>query len=182
MALLDISDVSASEDACVAALMRADQLDAEDVFALSCRAGRNSYPWLLLLARGKIDDDTIAACVGDAWSMPDAPMSKITKADWLYLFGRAGYTVDGVRCERPSEPLKLYRGAPHKYRRRWSWTVDLEQARRFAVCHHDVDAVVWQTVAPPESLLCAVGFSDNSRQEREYIIDTRGLQITKWED
>lgn len=138
-------------------------------------AGRNYGPAILLTAwMGKrIDTDTLAAVIGDVWSSAEFPMDYLRQADWLEMFRAAGYTSEGEPAT--PKPVRLYRGAPYTYRRRWSWTDDLDRAKWFATKYRRLPGRVWVLDAPAESLLCYVG---GYRQEREYVVNTKGLKIT----
>ena len=72
----------------------------------------------------------------------------------------------------------LYRGAPARYRRRWSWTSDIEVARKFAsgaLWESPESSQVWTATVPPQHLFAVI----DGREEAEYVVDTRGLRITE---
>jgi hypothetical protein len=159
-----------------------ETLSADDLWGLSVRAGRNHYPALLLIAAiyEVIAADTITALVADAWCAAEFPQDCLRRADWLWLFGKAGYTVNGKPAGRPAEPVRLWRGSSPGLRRRWSWTSDPERAEWFASrCRlFGQAAQVWQVEAPPASLLAAM-FGPDYRNESQYVVSTAGLKITE---
>ena len=139
---------------------------------------RGPFMLLCLTARRKLTSEAAAAVVPAAWSVVSWPQSVLTRKDWLALFHLAGFTVDEKPADRPSEPVVLYRGAPHRYRRRWSWTADREVAAKFAsgsLHEAPVPGQVWTATVPPGHLLAEI----NGRDEQEFVVDTRGLQITQ---
>jgi hypothetical protein len=66
--------------------------------------------------RGVIDDATVTASVAVVWCMDDFPDRALDWPSWRKLFNIAGYTVYGEPAARPSEPRRLYRGAPFESR------------------------------------------------------------------
>ncbi len=62
--------------------------------------------------------------VPDVWSAAEYPGRALEDDEWSALFEHAGFTVNGVRAERPTEPLVLFRAAPEEHRLGWSWTDD----------------------------------------------------------
>jgi hypothetical protein len=77
--------------------------------------------------------------------------------------------------------VALWRGCLPRLRRHMSWTSDRELARKFAFdgLRGRPLGALYQTTAPPEALLC---INHTSRQESEYVINTRGLAIRKVRD
>jgi hypothetical protein len=141
-------------------------------------AGRNVGPGLLLDAWTShvILPTTVTAVISDVWSGAEYPQDSLTRVDWLDLFEVAGFTVDGRPAERPTEPVKLWRGCVPPLRRRMSWTSDRELAEKYAtgMLRGRPKGVVHETIAPPDSLLCV---NHSSREESEYVINARGLKI-----
>ena len=141
-------------------------------------AGRNAGPWLLSDAKcfGAVSDVTIVAVTADVWSGAEYPQDWLRQVDWLDLFTVAGFAIDGRPADRPTQPVTLWRGCPPKLRRHMSWTSDRELARKFAFdgLRGRPKGALYQTTAPPEALLC---INHISRQESEYVINTRGLTI-----
>ena len=154
-------------------------LTTGEFMTLFGRAGRLHGPRLLLDAHLSrvIADETVTACIGDAWSGPEFPEQSLCRADWLDLFTVAGFTIDGKPAERPDEPVELWRGAAHDRRQGMSWTSDRAKAEWFAARWTQVDldegGSLYRTVAPPEALLCV----NNGRNESEHVINPRGLHI-----
>jgi hypothetical protein len=150
----------------------------EELGTALVRVGRNNGPALIagLHCEWRLTPAAATAHVGGAWSAVAFPEDCLDRETWVELFGDAGYTVDRVPAPRPTEPLRLYRGAPVSRRDRMSWTDDLATARRFAsgeMWGTEPDTV-WTALVEPSRLLCA---NLDGRGEREYIIDTDGLAI-----
>ena len=157
-------------------------IDADEFWAVSNRASRVYGPWLLLetaLCR-VVSDQTLAEVIGEVWSTAEYPQRALRLVDWLWLFGKAGYTHDGKPASRPTASVTLYRGAPPQYCRRMSWTSDRAVAERFALngMRGRHRGFVYQTEAPPTALLCFNG-ENNGCDESEYVINPAGLKITR---
>jgi hypothetical protein len=147
-------------------------------FARLCLgAGRIHGPALLLDAwhRGIIAPAVITAEIGNAWSAAEYPERAIGRPQWLELFSVAGYTLGGQSTARPAAPVRLWRGSPAARRRGMAWTADPEVARQFANSgfRGRPPGVLYETVAPPSSLLCRPG----GRAESEYVVNPRRLVI-----
>lgn len=146
------------------------------------RIGRNHGPellWCLHLER-LLDPDVAAAHVGEVWCMAEYPDVYLDHDAWRLLFEMAGYTRDGVRVDRPAEPLTLYRGSVRQRRADWSWTDRLEVAERFAAggIGGRPAGVVWRAVVEPWRLFARIDDEDG-RNESEYVVDTQGLVIVE---
>jgi hypothetical protein len=145
-------------------------------------AGRNAGPHLLDFAWASqvISPDTVTRVTSHVWSGVEYPQDWVTRASWIDLFSTAGFTIDGHLAERPTEPVKLWRGCVPRLRRRMSWTSDLEMARKFAfgMLRGREEGAVYETAAPPYALFC---INHISRKESEYVINTRGLKISECE-
>ena len=149
-----------------------------------CRVGRNNGPELLwrLYESGLLTRWSATRHVAAAWSGCEFPEDALWDYDpdaWHYLFGLAGYTVDGRRAERPTEPVKLYRGASWERREGMSWTDDVTVARWFANrstrIHPESPGRLWTTTVDPGCLLAR---NVNERPgEPEYIcfVDARAI-------
>lgn len=125
------------------------------------------------------DPDDIAEAVPDVWSGAHLPANSLGIRTWIDLFNRSGYTVDGKRAERPTEPLTLYRLAEPRFVHRLAWTGSLEVAEKFAVINKarygDRPRFIYTVTVPPERLLAHI----TDRDEDEYITDTRGLKAKR---
>lgn len=160
------------------------EMTAEELLSVLMLAGRVHGPWLLFVAAtmGRASDETIASLIATVWSMAEYPESSLGRREWLHLFGRAGFTIDGRRGERPEQPVRLFRGAPHSRRRRWAWTASREVAEGFAGGLHSREpGEVWTTLAPPQSILCIIGTAGREGED-EYVVNTVGLRITRAEE
>lgn len=146
----------------------------ESAEELLLRVGRNQAPRLLdaMLGTG-VDTTVITALVGPTWSMAEFPFASLDEDRWLELFLTAGFTVDGQRSDRPRGPLGLYPGCPAGRRFNWSWTSNIDVARRYASgrWYFRDPGIVWRLDVDPSRLLAC----NTSRGEDEYIIDTAGL-------
>lgn len=148
-------------------------LTAEDFHQAVIRHGRNDAPALLhdLVLREKIDLDATPGLVASAWCAAEKPRDLLPVDLWVEFFSKAGYTHDGVRAEKPSEPLRLYRGATSKLRRHMAWTTDLDIADSFAFdnLRGRERGVVYTALVPPEALLAFIG-AEIGRGESEYVV------------
>jgi len=144
--------------------------------------GRNGYPQLLWAAysAGALAPGAIAELAPDAWSMPEYPQEWLTARQWRALFDAAGFTVDGEPAERPTTPVRVWRGAYPWKRRWWSWTTSCERAERFANRLPPPGGQVWATLAPPGALFAMIG--ESHRGEAEVVLDSRGLKIVPAEE
>ncbi|MFF2650363.1 hypothetical protein [Streptomyces sp. NPDC058045] len=160
-------------------VLAAEQLTGEELQRLIDRGGRDSGPWLLQTAHThkKITDRVLAELVGDVWSMADRPDRELTHDEWRLLFDAAGFTIDGQRTPRPTQPTLLYRGSVPERRSDWSWTKSVAVARRYAAGNVTGRAPgrLWVCTAPPAHMLTI----NTGRGEDEVVIDTRGLTV--WE-
>lgn len=114
-----------------------------------------------------------ATLAGEVWSECEFPNEALPMRDWRQIFDLAGFCVDGVPAERPTEPLTLYRGATESRRRLWSWTDDLKVAQKFTQNPTRGPGSVWRAVVRPNRLLAR----QTGRSESEWVVDTRGLKI-----
>ena len=122
--------------------------------------------------------DALAHAVANAWSIAGFSHEALTQPRWLDLFKEAGYAVDGHLAPEPTEPIRLYRGAPDDYRHGLAWTRDLSTARRFADGTEGRHVgTVWVADVPPANLLAFIHYGF----EYEYIVDTAGVEIRPYE-
>ncbi len=162
-----------------------DTLTYDAFYTLCLRAGRVHGPKVLLDSwmQGRIDNAILSNSVAEVWSAAEYPEQALRRCDWRNLFYSAGYTVDGQLAERPTEPIRLYRGSIPQRRCGWSWTGDLDIAQRFAAGYETGGPIgrlageVWEIMAPPAALLSHI----TGRQEDEYVVDTRGLRIVRYQ-
>lgn len=151
-----------------------------DVERVVYRLGRVSGPYILraLHAAGALTADA-ATLAGPIWGMAEYPEGSgdMTRVSWLRVFALAGYTVDGVRAERPANAVRLYRGAPFSRRLRMAWTDDLATAERFArgKLRGREEGKVRTADVAPERLLAHM--HEDGRGESEYVISTPGLRV-----
>jgi len=77
----------------------------------------------------------------------------LSHPSWHLLFDGAGFTVGGKPASRPTQPVRLYRGATVDRRRLWSWTTDPEMAAWCAARGRTArePGFLWIMLAPPEA-------------------------------
>lgn len=139
---------------------------------------------------GELHGEALRRDLLTAWREALAPLSWLTRDQWLELFGAVGYCVNGRPADRPTQPLTLWRGvAQCRLSRRmvkkhtngaitdpaygWSWTDDLQMAREYAKARAVGDlaghAAVYRANVPPAALLARI------IPEYEYVVDTAQL-------
>jgi len=107
------------------------------------------------------------------------PASVLPEDVWLELFqetGFVGHARNGNSPSKPRKPLKLFRGASSP--RGFSWTPDLETARKFVRDYDEVGvgpAKVWEATVPPEAVLAVI--EHRTRGEREVVVDPRWFDL-----
>lgn len=158
--------------------------DVEQLGTARFRIDRNHGPALLadLHNEGLLDPDVAAAHVGVVWSMAEYPDAYLDHEAWRWLFALAGYTHNGVRTARPSGALTLYRGSVPERRGDWSWTDNIDVARRYAAggLGGRPAGRVWRAEVDPRRLL-ARNDEEDGRAEAEYVVDTDGQTIVEHE-
>ncbi|WP_406507649.1 hypothetical protein [Streptomyces sp. NBC_00212] len=158
-------------------LLQADKLTTAELQYLIDREGRNSGPGHLAeaVSDGKITNETVAALIGRVWSSAEFPDRHLDRDSWRWLFGLAGFTVDGKPAPRPTKPIVLWRGTVPERRTDWSWSTDRAVSERYASggLNYRPPGRLYTVLAPPAALLCA----NTERGEAEYVIDTQGLDI-----
>lgn len=109
--------------------------------------------------------------------MAEYPDANLDHDQWRDLFDTAEFTVDGHPAPRPDAPVDLWRGSVPDRRTDWSWTTDRAVAARYAIggVGGRPTGRLYRITAPPAALLCA----NTQRDEAEYVVDTRGLDITE---
>lgn len=145
------------------------------------RIGRNNGPALLFdFHYGrvvKLDAPDMAGAVANVWSDAEYPESAYDPPSfWVRLFERNGYSHDGIRVARPTEPVQLYRGCTEEGRFGMSWTSDREVAESFAYdsLRGRPPGTVYTATVAPGSLLAYID-AEIGRSEREYVVNPAGL-------
>lgn len=154
-------------------------LTANEIEAAGVRLGRNCFPALVdsLYLEALLTPEVGAVVVPSAWSAVEFPSRALGEDEWRELFAFAGYTVEGVPADRPTEPLLLWRGALPEHRDGWSWTDDPELAQWFADRrHHRGQGRVWTARVEPGRLLARI--SQVRAGESEHVVDARGMQTS----
>ncbi len=111
-----------------------------------------------LWSEALLSTEAMAQVVTDVWNSCREPERTLDRADWRSMFQAAGYRHDGRRAARPRRPLQLYKVAFEQDRLTWSWTTDLEDARRqarAAACLVGRGTRLWTVSAPSATLLSA---------------------------
>ncbi|MGO3320261.1 MAG: hypothetical protein ACTIL0_07105 [Microbacterium gubbeenense] len=129
---------------------------------------------------GKLSDpEDVAEAVQAVWSGAHLPAQNLGVLTWIDLFQIAGYTVDGKRAERPTEPVTLYRLAEPRFVHRLAWTASIDVAERFTEINRarygDRTRHIYTLTVQPERLLAHI----TDRDEDEYVTDTRGLKAKR---
>lgn len=156
---------------------RAIPLTMEELESATSWVGRVPSPLLMLvLHRLGLLSDEAYRLTGSVWCDAEFPSQALTEDEWSVLFERAGYCVDGVPSQRPTAPLRLWRGSVEERRLDWSWTDDIEVARQFAAggLLGRAKGHVWTALVEPYRLLAR----NNYRNEGEFVVNTRGLGVT----
>lgn len=108
--------------------------------------------------------------VGPTWSSIEFPDAALDHDQWAEMFSVTGFTRDGEPAERPTAPIRLWRGSVPERRTDWSWTTDRETAHAFAhggKGYRPRDGVLWTAVVPPSCLYA----NNESRSEAEWIAE-----------
>lgn len=151
--------------------------DLDVVRVMLSRVGRVHGPALLeaLVESYGLRVDVLAQVIGDVWSDAEYPDRALPHDTWREYFSIAGYTVDGKRQDRPTDPIRLYRGSVPERRADWSWTDNRQIAERYASgdFYHRLPGQVWAADVAPWRLLAR----NTGRSEDEYVVETEGLDI-----
>ena len=141
------------------------------------RLGRNDLPDVLMLHWHDLEPEELAYAISDAWSAAEYPEQYHRTTDWKMLMRHVGYTVDGVPADRPSRPLRLWRGATLEGSRGMAWSTSRETAEWFRdrLNYFGLDGRLWTAEVTPRRMLMAC----NDRDEHEVVINTSGLTIVE---
>ncbi len=136
---------------------------------------------------GRLPQEHLNRLLSAAWNAAEWPaqLAKAGDLDELNIvemFREAGFVTDTSGTERPTEPLRIYRGCTEFGTEGFSWSTEPEVARKFAKrdgwLSRDEDEfgvpVIVTAVIDPEHIL-AMFPSDDGRKEREVVIDPTGL-------
>ena len=141
------------------------------------RLGRNDLPDVLMLHWHDLEPEELAYAISDAWSAAEYPEQYHRTTDWKMLMRHVGYTVDGVPADRPSRPLRLWRGATLEGSRGMAWSTSRETAEWFRdrLNYFGLDWRLWTAEVTPRRMLMAC----NDRDEHEVVINTSWLTIVE---
>lgn len=137
------------------------------------RVGHERAAHVLLKAAqaGAFSTNDLAAALTSAWTGDGKVSSMLSLESWRFLFTKAGYAQDGVHAERPTKPMRLYRGATVEGKHGMSWTSDLDTARFFTIPTDGDEGTIWTATFEPEHLLAHI----TARDEHEYVVDPEVL-------
>jgi hypothetical protein len=153
---------------------KAAMTDVHDRQTALFRAGSHNGPAMLYdwWQEGEITTAELRELILGVWSGADWPLLSLDEGTWIEWFEETGFVSDSG-CEKPSEPVTVYRGASiASAGRGMSWTFEIDRARWFAerellVGHGP--AGVYEVVVPPTYLLAIV---ERERPgEAEAIVD-----------
>ncbi len=159
----------------------ATDIDEETFGQLLSRSGRNHGPALLYAAHTLcvINAAVIGRYVGSVWSSVEFPDRTLEWDEWREFFNIAGYRVDGIKAEPPTQPIRLYRAATPAHRYGHSWTEDIAVARTFlTVGARDIfNPTLWSAEVEPWRLLARI--VDERPGESQYVVDTEDLNLVE---
>jgi hypothetical protein len=119
------------------------------------------------LADGDAPAFELQMAIAQAWGAGFVkPSAQLPRDRWAALFRRAGYFTL-ADLPRPTEPIRLYRGAADGWERGMSWTTSPALARRF-------DNALWTILAPPATVLATFATMErdgNGNAIPEYVVD-----------
>jgi hypothetical protein len=118
--------------------------------------------------------DAYAEAVPTVWSLAEYPGRAMSRQDWRKLWAKAGFTVDHVPADRPTNAVRVWRSSWAKDKGNMSWTDDRERAEWFLKTRFG-KMRLYTVLAPPANLLARI--HEAGRGESEWIVDTRGLKI-----
>lgn len=108
------------------------------------------------------------------------PLIAAAREDWVGWFRQAGYLHNGfrVRAMRPTEPVRLYRGATPDFAAALSWTPHRATAEFYAKQHRAAlgpirgrEIAVFTVTAQPSWVLARNGASPFGDHGAEYVVD-----------
>lgn len=120
--------------------------------------------------------DTYASAVPSAWGLAEFPGTSLERKAWRALWVKAGFTIDLEPAARPTEPVRVWRASWPKFKGNMSWTADKSRAEWFVQARSG-NMRLYTALVPPERLLGRIHAA--GRSEDEWIVDTRGVQITE---
>ncbi|MFT9771811.1 hypothetical protein ACMZ29_04100 [Brevibacterium casei] len=137
--------------------------------------GRNDLPDVLMLNWRDLELDELAYAIDWAWHMAEFPERFAPTRDWKRLMRHVGYTVDGVRAERPAKPAQLWRGATQEGKTGMAWSTDRATAEWFRdrLITYGFEGRLWTSTPTTRRHL----MSCSGRNEHEVVINASGLDI-----
>lgn len=143
---------------------------------LTDRLGRNDLPGVLMRNWFELEPAELAYAISMSWSAAEYPERLEVAKDWKAIMRHAGFIVDGALAERPSGPVRLWRGATPEGMRGMAWSTSRETAEWFRdrlISPFGLDGRLWTAEVTPTRLLMAC----SDRDENELVINTTGLEI-----
>jgi hypothetical protein len=123
--------------------------------------------------------------IPDVWLRLDGPAGPggaLTTAEWVEIFRRANFFVQGPPIEFGDGPVELFRAAPRERARGMSWCTELRMAERFVRADDRWGRYeLWSAAVPTEAILAALFRPDDGVFEspigfaREIIVDPSRL-------
>jgi hypothetical protein len=132
---------------------------------------------LNLLDYDVLTQEAAIALLKEAWTGTEFPTQndEETQDRWTSAFSSAGWVSDDGST-RPTEPVRLYRGAVPECSYGMSWTGDVEKARWFAKRFGPEGEVFCATFQPGDLLARFTG-----RNEDEYVVDIDVVRAISFE-
>lgn len=124
---------------------------------------------LTLIEYDVFTPEAAVALMNHAWTGTEFPSQNAEPERWVDAFRIAGWVSDNDD-ERPTEPIRLYRGAELEHAAGMSWTANADTARWFANRWAKGGEVFWAIFQPHELLARFSG-----RNEDEYVVDTPNI-------
>ncbi|WP_282946992.1 hypothetical protein [Cellulomonas endometrii] len=160
---------------------RGEHLTIAEIEAAGALVGRNSFPALVINLHLSclLPDEVFAHGLVSAWQMAEFPTIAMPPDEWSWLFDDVGFTRDGIKTTRPTEPVTLYRGAVPEHARGWSWTEDVDLARWFANRFPGTGARLYRTTVRPPWLMAHITpeWKFGRHGESEWVVDPSGPHV-----
>lgn len=140
---------------------------------------------LELFEAGALAREGLHKAAWRAWVATEYPEQNGGTERWQGLWESLGFIDDDGPAVRPAEPLRLYRGVGDEREVEegpygMSWTDDLDQAQWFAerFSYGQGEGMILVADVEPERLYAHF----TERMESEWLVQTRGLDVTVHDD
>lgn len=153
--------------------------------------GRNALPGLVydLYEEGTFDgrDDLLAWALYEAFSSAEFPCRQVDVQDWERWFEQSGFTINGLKADRPSTIPTLYRASMNEEFgdpvHGLSWTDDLEKAKWFHARNQRLFVGEGQAyllaVEPEPWMLLAQINGESNRNEAEWVLSSEAYESAR---